>query len=109
MSDRISSNVIVALLDKLIVVFDIETTGVNANDDIIAIGIVGMTPDRQTVFKYRVGLKIRTDEEIEKMKSGRMTWSDFWIRKGYDLRCFDRFWKTRTEMLNKLQNPDYID
>lgn len=95
-------------IGRLVVVIDIKSTGVNAGDDIVALGICGMTHDRSSVFKYRIGLDLRTSEQRSLINSGRMTWGDLWVQKGYDLRCFDRFWASRIDKLELLQDNRYI-
>ncbi len=95
-------------VDKLIVVIDIKVTGTEDKDDIIAVGICGMTHDRRQVFKYRIGLKLRTNEEIKMMNEGRLTWDVFWKQRGYDTACFNRFWIHRIDKLNMIQSEGYI-
>ena len=108
MTDRAEIYHTEQLIERLTVVIDIKSTGSNARDVIVAIGICATSPDRKHVYKYRVGIKLRSDEEIAMMNKDQMSWSDLWVRKGYDLRCFDRFWKSRLDKLDKIQNGTYI-
>ncbi len=93
---------------ELLLVIDIKSTGVDASDDIIAIGFCAMTYDRETVKKYRCGMKLRTTEEIHRMHNGQLSWYDLWKRRGYNIDCFNRFWRKRVDKLDKLQDENYI-
>jgi hypothetical protein len=109
MGDSIFKHHLDKPVDRLIVAIDIKSTGVYANDDIVGIGGCAITPGGKVVYKFRLGMILRKKSEIRRMNRRRMDWRNLWIKRGYDLSCFDRFWAHRIDKLNTLQDKSYID
>lgn len=78
------------------VAFDIETTGQYVgNDEMFAIGVAASDGQR-----YQVALDLG--------KKAGESWRELWMRRGFEMRCYDEFWSKHEDTLNRLQNPEHI-
>lgn len=74
---------------------DIETTGKKKNDKIVAIGYAWKKRDGSVVNGHHALKLFSEDDNVEAV----------WRREGFELRCFNEFWNTPTQMdiLKQLQ------
>lgn len=83
---------------------DIERTGKDLkNGDTFAFGIADASVDAVGAFQVysnHVCLNLNKPSDQE--------WSQKWLEKNYEQRCFDEFWSKNLHILDKLQDPDQV-
>lgn len=76
--------------------FDIEATGQNIFDDVMF--SIGFATSDGTSGKISLDLG----------KPEHVPWNEWWIRNKWEMRCYYEFWSKHEDMLDKLQNPEFV-
>lgn len=82
---------------------DFEATGALRNDIPFAVGVAFAPINAENyddIQRYHVCLNLHKPED--------MSWEEFWVKQGWERRCWNQFWVNNVDMLNMLQDPNRV-
>ena len=83
------------------IALDIETTGQKlSSDQCFAIGWA-YSDTNKNITSGNCCLNLSKPEEE--------TWGDFWLKKNYEMKCYNEFWSKNEEMLELLQDSKRVN
>lgn len=89
-----------------IIAIDIEKTGERklSQDPMFAVGIATAPLEATSadqIKAWSVGLDLQKPKDV--------SWEEFWKQRGFEERCWNEFWSTRTAILDFVQDPHNIE
>lgn len=93
-------------LPQGVIAFDIEKVGKFSVDvdPVFAIGFATCAineTDFNQIKTFSVARDLQKPEEL--------SWHDFWVQQGYEIRCWNEIWSKHTNMLDRLQSSKTVN